>query len=57
MPELGDAFAKDDKEFQESYGFAKPSKDSTNVVVGCMAGRRGLAGAELLVNLGYECVR
>lgn len=53
MPEIGEAFAKEDKEFVDKYGFSKPSKDASNLVVGCLAGKRAAAAAEQLVNLGY----
>lgn len=53
VPEITEAFTKDGKEFQGKYSFSKPAKDVSNLVVGCMAGKRAAAAAEQLVNLGY----
>lgn len=53
MPEITEAFSKDDREFLDKYGFSKPAKDASNIVVGCLAGKRAAAAAEQLTQLGY----
>jgi len=56
VPEIIEAFNKNDSEFQEAYGFPKPEK-TINLVVGCLAGKRGAAGAEQLKQLGFSTIR
>jgi rhodanese-related sulfurtransferase len=56
VPEIIEAFNKNDSEFKDSYGFEKPDK-TVNLVVGCLAGKRGAAGAEQLKQIGFSTVR
>ena len=56
MPEIIEAFNKNDSEFKEAYGFDKPDR-TVNLVVGCLAGKRGAAGAEQLKQIGFSTVR
>lgn len=54
MPELDEAFQKGDEDFLAKYGFPKPAKDATNVVVGCRSGRRAVSAIQILEKLGYS---
>ncbi len=54
MPEVESAFVKSDEEFLAQYGFPKPAKDATNVVIGCRSGRRAQTAIEVLEKLGYN---
>ncbi|XP_057367491.2 uncharacterized protein LOC130688528 [Daphnia carinata] len=53
LPELENAFSLGDEEFLAKYGFSKPAKDATNVVVGCKSGRRAATAIGILEKLGY----
>lgn len=54
MPEVEEAFNKGDEDFSAKYGFSKPAKDATNVVVGCRSGRRAVSAIQILEKLGYN---
>jgi len=51
---LDEAFLKNDEYFLAAYGFLKPDKSATNVVVACQSGRRAIAAIEKLKILGYS---
>jgi rhodanese-related sulfurtransferase len=46
------AFEKSEQEFQDLYGFAKPSLDET-IVFSCKAGVRAMKAANFAANSGY----
>jgi len=54
LPEINEAFASDDKEFEDKYGFPKPAKTTSNVVVACKSGVRALTALKALKSIGYE---
>ena len=54
VPEVESAFVKTDEEFLAQYGFPKPAKDATNVVIGCRSGRRAATAIGMLEKLGYN---
>jgi rhodanese-related sulfurtransferase len=54
VPEVEEAFLKDDEDFLAAYGFSKPAKNATNVVIGCRSGRRAVTANEKLQSLGYS---
>jgi len=45
---------QDDEHFLSAYGFTKPAKNATNVVIGCRSGRRAVTANEKLQSLGYS---
>lgn len=57
VPELEHAFNLGDAEFLDKYGFSKPARDATNVVVGCRSGRRAVTAIGTLEKLGYTTLR
>lgn len=54
MPELEETFIKGDAEFLAKYGFPKPAKDASNIVVGCRSGRRAVSAIQILEKIGYN---
>merc|ERR1712135_231789 len=54
LPEINEAFASDDKVFEDKYGFPKPAKTDSNVVVACRSGVRALKALEALQLIGYN---
>ena len=57
MPEIEEAFALSDQDFQAKYRFVKPKPDSTNVVTACLAGKRAAAAADKLEEkFGYNSI-
>jgi rhodanese-related sulfurtransferase len=54
---LDEAFLKNGEDFLTAYGFPKPEKSATNVVVACQSGRRALAAIEKLKILGYSSLK
>lgn len=56
MPEIIEAFACDDADFEKKYGFEKPDK-TASLVVGCFAGKRAAAAGEQLVSLGFNNIK
>ena len=57
MPEIEEAFALNDQDFQAKYRFVKPKPDSTNVVTACLAGKRAAAAADKLKEkFGYNSI-
>jgi hypothetical protein len=55
VPEIDEAFALNDQDFQAKYRFVKPKSDSTNVVTACLAGKRAAAAADKLrEKFGYK---
>ena len=57
VPEVTEAFGVSDAEFKTKYGFDKPDKNSENLVIGCLGGKRALAAQEQLVKLGFNNTR
>ncbi|KAK4026330.1 rhodanese domain-containing protein CG4456 [Daphnia magna] len=57
LPEVEHAFNLEDAEFLDKYGFSKPARDATNVVVGCRSGRRAVTAIGTLEKLGYTTLR
>lgn len=53
MPELEEAFLKNDEDFLSAYGFAKPARNAMNVVVACRTGGRGTKAIHKLQDMGY----
>ena len=47
------ALQVDDDEFQEMFGFPKPSLDET-LVFTCKAGMRSMYAAQIAASVGYE---
>ncbi len=56
MPEIVEAIASSDSEFKNKYGFDKPAKNA-DLVVGCLAGKRGAAAGEQLSKLGFTNIK
>merc|ERR1712137_383920 len=42
LPDIERAFAMEAQEFEECYRFPKPPTDASNIVVGCLAGKRAI---------------
>ena len=42
VPDIERAFAMEAQEFEECYRFPKPPTDASNIVVGCLAGKRAI---------------
>ena len=57
VPEINEAFATEDKEFEEKYGFPKPDKTASNIVLACRSGVRVLKALESLQSIGYNSFR
>jgi len=57
LPEINEAFATEDKEFEEKYGFPKPDKTASNIVLACRSGVRVLKALESLQSIGYNSFR
>lgn len=57
VPELEEAFNKSNEEFSAKYGFPKPAKDATNVVIGCRSGKRAASAIGVLEKLGYSSLK
>merc|ERR1711928_283560 len=47
LPEINEAF-------EDKYGFPKPAKTTSNVVVACKSGVRALTALKALKSIGYE---
>lgn len=52
--EIESAFSCDDHEFLAHYGFLKPSKSSSSVVVASRNGRRAAVAIEKFKKIGYN---
>lgn len=52
VPELSNALALSNEDFQAKYGFAKPAKDSA-LVTYCMKGGRAEQARNIFQSLGY----
>lgn len=58
VPELREAFALKDVDFEKKYGFKKPSPDSKDLIVlGCKVGIRSAKAAQYLNELGFKNLR
>lgn len=57
LPELKEAFSRDEEDFASRYGFAKPSKKGSNLVLGCHSGYRALKAYKILDKMGYESLK
>ncbi|CAG0885020.1 unnamed protein product [Darwinula stevensoni] len=52
--ELKEAWRLEDKDFQETYGFARPDPPGQGVIITCRSGRRARVAINYLRPLGYD---
>ncbi len=57
VTDLEEAFKLNGEDFVFKYGFPKPSKDASNLVIGCRSGRRAMTAVETLNKMGYNSIR
>ncbi|KNE61118.1 hypothetical protein AMAG_06869 [Allomyces macrogynus ATCC 38327] len=57
LPELKDALAQPNMQFQLLYQFPKPSRERTNIIFYCQAGRRSAAAEAIARELGFKRIR
>jgi len=54
---IDEAFACDDKEFEDKYRFLEPNKTASNVILTCKSGVRALKASKALKSIGCESFR
>ncbi len=56
VPEVVNAFDLSSHDFQEKYGFVKPEKTDTNLVLGCLYAKRSTEAGLYLQKIGYQTI-
>lgn len=54
VTEIEQAFTLDENAFLSKYGFAKPARNASNVVIACRSGRRVEQAIEIFDRLGFH---
>lgn len=57
VPEIEEAFMLSDDDFASRYGFPKPEKNVSNLVLACKVGIRNFTAYEKLEKMGYKSLK